>query len=260
MGAMKEQDSRLQSTHLVEIFNRIWSNMENDPNETQRRIMQELTSVRWRKIQKEVVDKFGSFKGVRVVEVGAGRGDISLCFSLKGAHVLLIDQSRAALKIAKRVFEQFGQEAQFISADVFNLPKKLRNRFDIAVSFGFAEHFTGTSRKEVFMIHHDLVRKGGLSIISVPNAHCLPYTVHRKIAMWLHRWKFGVEVPFTPLELKVIGSSAGFNSCKIIGSSFVKDFNDFLIHIIIPSFSGNFETASFLDDWFGYALVFLGHK
>jgi len=84
----------------LKIWERKWRNTAFDSGIVKRH----LRSNRWKKISKRVRNHFGSFKGLRVVELGSGRGTESLLMALHGADVTLVDNSNTALKRAKELF------------------------------------------------------------------------------------------------------------------------------------------------------------
>lgn len=69
-------------------------------------INNELLSVRWRKIEKRVIEQFGDFKNLEIIEIGCGAGTVSMLMALRGANITLLDLSRTALDTAKARFKQ----------------------------------------------------------------------------------------------------------------------------------------------------------
>ena len=122
----------------------------------------------------------------------------------RGASVTLLDYSPKALAKARELFAANGLEADFAEANALELPEDIRGRFDVAMSFGLNEHFTGAERDGIFKAHLDALRDGGVAIASVPNARNAPYRASKWLAERTGRWKLGVEVPFTRTELEEI--------------------------------------------------------
>lgn len=248
-------------------WDKFWIRFKFDENKDRQIIQQELSSLRWRKIEKRVIDKYRSFKGLDVIEIGAGRGENALLMGLRGANVTLLDYSELALEKAKSLFSDFNCKAQFIKADVFDIPNNLLNNFDISMSFGLAEHFICSQRQQIFNSHFLLLKQNGLSFISVPNAFCLPYRVSLVVFKLFRKYKL-LEISFTHSELKKIARSAGYQSYEIIGSSLVKDSFCFLFAQFVPYLTKwkvildttRFEIPTILDNYFGYALVLVGYK
>lgn len=254
--------------HGKDIWDNFWSKYKFGVKEDRQIIRQELFSVRWKKIEERIISKYGSLKGLNIVEIGSGRGEVSAVMALKGASITLIDYSDIALDKAKALFKNIGVKANFINADIMDIPQNLFNGFDISMSFGLVEHFDYPLRRDIVKIHTDLLKPDGISFIAVPNAYCLPYRFFMMLSQILGYSSEELEIPFSRSELNKIAVSAGFKSHEIIGSSFIRDsfyflFARYVSHLtkwkVIIDTSG-FEISSIFDDYFGYSLVLIGTK
>lgn len=249
-------------------WNSFWSKYAFTDKQDRQIIRQELHSVRWRKIEKEILNRFGSFKGLKVVEIGSGRGEISALMALNGANVTLIDNSRTALEKAQDLFTNLGHTPKLIMADIMHLPGELLNSFDVSMSFGLAEHFDYPRRESVIKLHAGLLNPRGVSFIAVPNRSCLPYRFFMKLSDILGYPDEAIEIPFTRLELQKVAIAVGFKSHKIVGSSLIRDTVYFLCTRYISHLSKwkliidttVFEIPLVFDDYFGYSLVLIGTK
>ncbi len=96
----------------------------------------EARTPRWRAQEELVRTRFGRFDGLRVVELGAGRGLNGLLYAQRGAHVTLVDNLELPLAQAKRLFDANDADADLRVADVFELPAELRGTFDVSMSCG----------------------------------------------------------------------------------------------------------------------------
>ncbi|MBN2119686.1 MAG: class I SAM-dependent methyltransferase [Candidatus Omnitrophica bacterium] len=248
-------------------WDNFWVNFKAGAKFDKRIIENELASVRFRKIEKSVIERFGSFEGLKVVEIGSGRGENALLFALKGARVSLLDYSDVALDKAGELFKAFGLSASFIKADIFDIPDDLIGKFDISMSFGLAEHFTYPERIDIFDIHKSLLAERGISFVAVPNKDCFAY----RVFMWLSDilgYSDIMEIPFTRKELKKIAESIGFSSYSLVGSSVIKDSIFFLLlryilHLLrwrIMINTRYLEVPTIFDDYFGYSLVLVGRR
>ncbi len=161
-------------------------------------------SLVWKTIKKNVLKEFGTFKGLKVIEIGAGSGSVSLLFGLNGAEVVALDYSKKGLEMAKENFDHYNIKSKLVLGDALKLDKKLKNKFHVSMSFGLAEHFTGDKRNKIIKSHFDVLKKGGISFISVPNKYCLPYRVWKYLSEKKGVWQFGTEYPFSRGELKRI--------------------------------------------------------
>jgi 2-polyprenyl-3-methyl-5-hydroxy-6-metoxy-1,4-benzoquinol methylase len=183
-------------------------------------VAREELSIRWQRMERRVLARFGSFRDVRAIEIGAGAGTNAAAMAKRGADVTLLDYSQEALAKARELFDANGLEADFVEANALELPDEVRGEFDVAMSFGLNEHFTGPERDGIFQAHLDALRDGGVAIVSVPNAHNVPYRLSKWVAERIGRWKLGVEVPFTRRELEEICGRLGVIDPEFFGDSF----------------------------------------
>jgi hypothetical protein len=182
-------------------------------------------------IKREILKHFGTFKGLRFVELGAGVGKMSILMDILGGQTTLIDYNENALKKAQEVQGFFGCEPNLLMESALALPASICGQYDVVMSFGLAEHFSGEERTAIFHSHHKLAKKHGIVVISVPNALGLSYRLSHGVRKALGKWPKGLpEVPFTRKELKNIALSIGLTDIRISGGNrFLWDFNYFLI-------------------------------
>ncbi len=263
------------------VWNKVWDRSFSD-QENKDDLLSEKASVRWKKLRAKILQRFGSFHGLRVIEIGAGRGIYSLLAALEGASVSLLDNEPLAFSRAEEFFKTWDQKFEALTADAFSLPADLLGRFDVCMSFGFAEHFRYPERLSIFESHVKLVKPGGLIAVSVPNAWFLPYRIGKWILESLKKWSFGLEIPFTRSELARIGKRLDLKKAQVFGSGLISDtLNFWLIQRIfhlpgygVQLFFKRKTSLPFknrmtpfkahppcpLDDIFGYALVLMGEK
>ncbi|MFA5992273.1 MAG: class I SAM-dependent methyltransferase [Candidatus Pacearchaeota archaeon] len=248
-----------------ELWDDLWD--ERSEQEDFLSIEKEEASVRWLKIEKKVNEKF-DFKNLKVIEIGAGAGINAILFAKRGSKVTILDYSQNALDRSKQLFKKNKLKARFVLADALNLKKNLSSKYDLSMSFGLAEHFTGEERTKIIKSHFDLINDKGLVLISVPNKANLPYRLNKIILGILKKWKFGEEYPFSRSEFLKICNSLSFKKVSFIGSSFPDSFR-FINPILLikklshkPTSSSNIkkEKPTIFDDHFGYALVLVGEK
>src|SRR5262245_43145895 len=82
-------------------------------------LAREAASKRWRMIRDRIRRTFGCIKGLRAIELGSGRGDLSALLAEEGARVTLLDSSERALSQARSRFSRLGLEGQFQLGDLF---------------------------------------------------------------------------------------------------------------------------------------------
>lgn len=214
----------------------------------------------WNDLKKIILTKFGSFKNLNTIELGAGRGEMSLLMAMEGANVSLVDESEFALREAKKLYDEFNSKVRLIQGNVFNLKN---GGYDISLSFGLAEHFENEKRMEIISKHYDLIKKNGIIIISVPNSRCFPYRIYKFITSLLGLWKYGLEIPYSEKELIEIAKKLKIKNYKIIGSSFISSFYHFLIINPLKLFGiqlkERFSNIKILNKY-GFGIILVGEK
>jgi SAM-dependent methyltransferase len=176
---------------------------------------------RWAAQARLVSEHFGGFEGLRVIELGSGRGLNGLLYARHGAEVTLLDNSSLPLAQAKELFSAAGVAFEPLQADVFELPQALLESFDVAMSFGLCEHFLGDRRRRVIAAHLELVRPGGLAFLGVPNRRAPVYRLWMATLKRRGTWPLGTEEPFSPGELAVLARAAGGVPLRPVYGSFV---------------------------------------
>lgn len=84
----------------------------------------------------ESKDRFlsnSSWENLKVLELGSGRGGVSLLLAKLGAKVTLVDFSPTALDQAHQIFALEGMEAKTIQADVTHPDISLPEKYDLIV-------------------------------------------------------------------------------------------------------------------------------
>lgn len=189
------------------------------PAHVARRIDQAIARRGWRRTMKLVLEQKGSLTGLRVVELGCGTGTGSLILGLSGASITLIDVNPNVLEATKKMYATFGCPAKFVQADCVDaIPAGLGESYDLVVSGGLAEHFTGAYRVRCIEYHRELLKEGGIALIGVPNRWSPFYQWIRSFRTLTGTWGLDVEVPFSNPELKRLAREAGFRDCVVIGS------------------------------------------
>ncbi len=217
---MKEQDRK---TH-----NEIWNpeGMELSTPAMTRRIETAIRTKAWNHIATVLIRSGVPVDSLRVAEVGCGTGTFSMIFCLLGASVTLIDSNQKVLESTKKIYDKFGCEARSVRADCLApAPEGMEGTFDLVLSGGLAEHFTGTYRQKCFDYHRSLLKPGGMAVIGVPNRLSPFYQWIRCFRILTGTWGPDVEVPFSNAELKALAEKSGFKKYYVLGAcSLSKDF------------------------------------
>lgn len=173
-------------------------------------IERERRSRRWTMIVRQLNTTFGPGRALRTIELGCGRGDLSVLLAQRGARVTLFDASARALDQARARFDRLKITADYKQGDLLGSLEELSDRYDVALSSGVIEHFENDDRTRVVRAHHDVLRPGGLGVISVPNAWCIPYRLRKWYLELRGWWPYGLELPYAKRELLRRARAAGF--------------------------------------------------
>lgn len=239
-----------------------WSNEELPAESVRKMVNRELRTRRWKATRRALERQFGSVQGLRTIEMGSGKGDVSLLLALEGAEVSLFDREGSAFVRARQQFGYYGLSPRSILGDLVDLDRELVGRFDVAISWGVVEHFQRPAAFEACLAHRRAVRDGGMVVISVPNAWSLPYRLHKWYRQRRGTWKWGLELPFSPTELKNIARRMGLKNVRTHGSPILRDLDQFLFHPVLGRLEKYLglrtEVPSPLDRLFGHALTVFG--
>ena len=160
------------------------------------------------------------FKGKKILEIGCGTGVNSILMASAGAKVSVMDFSKEALDVVKKLAGNLNIE--YMHMDMFT--SDIENEFDVVHSEGVVEHYLMPRRQEVLDIHTKAVKKGGKVLIIVPNARCVPYRIGKRVADRLGLWIYGNEYPYTERELIHRMKRSGLVYEKSLGGEFLLSF------------------------------------
>lgn len=253
-----------------EIWNDVWLRTNTDA-EFKAWVKRENSGVRGKKISAYMNKYLGPWRGIKTIEAGSGLGVYSFILASRGSEVTLMDYSQEALSLAEKSFRINGLRASFLCLDALSDISGLKDKFDAAMSFGTLEHFEGRDRFLMAKTHFDLVRPGGLVIISVPNRLFFP---HEILNFFLHRknkWPLGYEKSFSRRELLRLASKIGLKNAQVRGSAFITDLARYLfvfagtrffkkIFRFLPLPAYFKDLASPLDDLFGADIFLMGRR
>lgn len=188
--------------------------------------LQEMKTPRWKAQERLILERYGTFDGLSVIEIGAGRGTNALLYAMRGAaKVTLLDLSHIALEQATELFKAHQLEVETIKADLFDPPEGSLGAFDVSMSFGVCEHFLGDERRNVVAAHLNHLRPGGTAMIGVPNRWSPAYRLWMAVLKRRGSWPLGTEVPFSTKELRAIALECG-------GQPLAPRFGSFLASVV----------------------------
>lgn len=238
-------------------------------------VEEESSGVRATKIINYLEEHISTIARKRTVEIGCGGATYSLILARLGATTTLLDYSRSALTLAERNFCALNLQGEVIQADAFNLPGEMLAQYDVAMSFGTVEHYRDPLRQKICKSHLDLVRPGGVVIISTPNVFFLPHEILKLLLIARGKWFLGYEGSLSRYELSRVGRKLGLEHIRIVGSSWksdlsryaaiVRDTQTFRRWFGRQSEAGLVTTTRpqiqhWLDDHLGHDIVLLGVK
>lgn len=241
------------------VWDRLWRYQPSDAKDDQL-LSREQRSPRWALIVEAIRSAFGAIEGLRTVELGSGRGDLSALLAQHGAKVTLVDMSRAGLDQARRRFERLNLSASYVEADLLGPLDELRGRFDVALSSGVIEHFRGQDRTRSLQAHHDVLCSGGLTVVSVPHAWCLPYRLWKLYLETRGAWPYGMEIPYSRSEITARAKDCGFGDVRAETMGFWQSVGDHWGRSVLgrgPDWVGR---RSMLDRTMGLVLLLVARK
>ncbi len=153
-----------------------------------------------------------SFKGLRILEVGAGTGRDGIFMAREGATVISLDYSLSSLRMIKGQLKE-QDDVALCCADAFFLPFK-EGIFDLVFHQGLLEHFRNPG--DMISEHHRVLKPGGHIIVDVPQRYHY-YTVLKHIFIMLGKWFAGWETEFSPRELEKLLENHSFEVVRTYG-------------------------------------------
>lgn len=115
-----------------------------------------------------IMEPLKPWAGRKALEVGAGRGTMSMYFADNGFDVSLLDACEKPLEQAHKNFERHGLKYHCHVGDAMQLPFEDES-FDVVHSYGLLEHFdNGGPLDAIISEQHRVLKKGGCWIAYVP--------------------------------------------------------------------------------------------
>lgn len=202
--------------------------VQSDPQLAHRRLTLERQSARWNFFRDQLQQHFGD-RRLRCVELGSGEGDFSILMAELGHEVTLVDFSPGALRRAQSRLESMNLRARYVQADLFEFAQANAGLFEVSVSLGLAEHFSGKKRQQIISAHREVLAADGVTFISVPHAWCLPYRLRKLYLQLRGWWRYGYTDPFSGHELKRIAGQVGFVGANTYNTGFLASIDACLL-------------------------------
>ncbi len=241
------------------VWNRVW---QHAPSHSKDRSMldRERRSPRWKRIVGELTREYGAIAGLRTIELGSGRGDLSVLLAQHGARVTLVDHSQSALDAARERFQRLGLKAEYCRGNLLGDLSGWRDRFDVSLSSGVIEHFTGKDRSQAIDGHRKVLRRGGCTIISVPHSWCLPYRFWKMYLELRGWWPYGLEQPYSKREITDRAIYVGFQRITALTHSFWQSVGDHWIKGLLKRNVDWSTHVSRLDEYMGLLLLMIAYR
>jgi len=164
------------------------------------------------RLAREIV-RDGPVAGKRVLEVGAGSGRDSVALARDGAMAIVLDYSRASLRLVREQARAQGLVIHLVHADALAMPFR-DGSIDIVFHQGLLEHFRDP--RPLLAENARITRGGGRVVVDVPQTFHL-YTLMKQVMIALGVWFAGWETQFTPAGLERRVREAGLTVRRSYG-------------------------------------------
>ncbi|WP_114109632.1 bifunctional 2-polyprenyl-6-hydroxyphenol methylase/3-demethylubiquinol 3-O-methyltransferase UbiG [Thalassospira xiamenensis] len=156
---------------------------------------------------KETLEHFGKTgSNVELVEVGCARSQVlPILASQLGVSISGIDYSPNGCEQARMMLDREDIKGNIFCHDIFSIPKDLKRKFDVVISFGLIEHFSDT--KEIVQSLSELLKPGGIILTSLPNMNGTVGFFQKT----LNRSIYDIHVPLTPDQVRVAHEASGLD-------------------------------------------------
>jgi len=210
--------------------------------------------------------------GKKILEVGSGPGTRSIPLAKEyDLELSLADKLQSAHRIAEKRSKRYDIKCEHVVADAEYLPID-ENSFDYVVSIGLNEHFFGECRDRVFSEMHRVTKKGGKTIVIVPNK--FGATMLEKYIKELNgTWTFGPTGLLSKADLQSQMESNEFSYVDMYGVSAITQpvrllpvnlqraiFQNKELWTKLVNLPGNLNSSSIINKYFGEEIMAVGYK
>jgi SAM-dependent methyltransferase len=126
-----------------------------------------------------ILSRLGSLRGKKLLDIGAGLGESSVYFALKGAQVTTVDISPVMVETVLKLGQRYGVELQGVvsSAESLNVSE---GSYDVVYVANTIHHVQ--DRDLLFFLIHRALKPGGMFISYDPLAYNPVINVYRRMA------------------------------------------------------------------------------
>ncbi len=144
-----------------------------------------------------ILERIGDLRGKKLLDIGAGLGESSVYFALRGAQVTAIDISPLMIEKVVALGKQYGVEVEGRIAEGENLNVPA-NQYDLIYLANTIHHVQ--DRAALFQQMHRALKPGGAFFSYDPLAYNPVINIYRRIAV---RVRTPDESPLTLADLKL---------------------------------------------------------
>ncbi|MDD5213791.1 MAG: class I SAM-dependent methyltransferase [Candidatus Gracilibacteria bacterium] len=172
---------------------------------------------------KDIIEKLPNIKnGSKIIEVGSQFGVNSFVLNNDLSKTLL-DLDINAIDKAKSTFLNMGKTADFVVADMFNMPFEDES-FDIVFNAGVLEHFLSDDIKNALIEYKRILKNDGFIIIAIPNHYSFVYRLAYLLSNFLNKWEYPEEYKIYDLKKEIIASGLTLIERNVVCKKNIFDF------------------------------------
>lgn len=109
------------------------------------------------------------FKNKKIIEIGGGTGEQSLCYALWGGEVTIMEPNEISCRRAKSIYERCGQEVTVIQDSLFQADLSILANYDVLICEGVLQHTYDPSHGLSLIL--EAMAFGTVAIISIAESH-----------------------------------------------------------------------------------------
>jgi len=173
---------------------------------------------------KSLIDSY-SRKYKNIIEVGCEIGTTSFILD-DSFNKTLLDLNPLAIDLAKKAFRKMNKEADFVVADMFDMPFEDKS-FDIVFNAGVVEHFDQLERTRAMKEYSRILRDNGVMIIAFPNHYSIPYCVAYIIRNIFGKWPYPKEYRIYDMREEIEGNNLILEKRVVISRGSILNWLDF---------------------------------